>query len=118
MKNYIQPHEDSDPAAILGCALSLHEAAEAHPHCKLNLSECYNGCDEFMREVMRVATLFENWACVHVDFDHLNDVWPYMLEDKFGQAVIKWMSNPYLLAEFKEADCAAIAVQHLNLKLK
>ena len=73
----IQP----DPAAVLGCALSLREAclknAETNP--QLNLSDCYNGMDQFMREMMRVANLFEAWACAHVVFDELNDVWPYLM---------------------------------------
>jgi len=30
-----------------------------------------------MREVMRVANQFENWACRNVNFDEFNEVWPY-----------------------------------------
>ena len=80
----------SDSAAVFGAALSLRqacrEAAARDPH--LNLSDCYNGMDEFMREVMRVGNLFEDWACGHVAFEEHSEVWPYFLEDKFGAACL------------------------------
>src|SRR2546422_2908149 len=79
---------EADPAAVFGCALSLwHERskrAAADP--TLNLSDCYAGWDELMRQVMRIANQFEQWACLHIFFDELNDVWPYMLEQRFGAA--------------------------------
>ena len=41
--------EQPDPAAVFGCALSLwHECKKAVAKEGLNLSECYNGGDEFM----------------------------------------------------------------------
>src|SRR6185436_8295233 len=82
-----------DPAAVFACALSLREAclksAKANP--QLNLSESYNGMDEFRREMMRVGNLLEAWACAHVVFDEVNDVWPYLMEDKFGDACLEFM---------------------------
>src|SRR5262245_39766903 len=79
-----------DPAAVFGAAMSLWEACEASARndSKLNLSESYHGMDELMRQVMRVATLFESWCCEHLDFDQFSDVWPYFLEDKFGEACL------------------------------
>ena len=101
-----------DPAAVFACALSLREAclksAKANP--ELNLSDCYNGMDEFMREMMRVGNLFEAWACAHVAFDELNDVWPYLMEDKFGDACLEFML-PSTMAEFDDTDCLRVALR-------
>jgi len=109
---------ESDSAAVFGAALSLyeacHEAAARDPH--LNLSDCYNGMDEFMREMMRVANLFEAWACRHVAFEELADVWPYFLEDKFGNACLAVMS-PGGLAQFDDSDCLRVAM-HLRLPIR
>ena len=104
-----------DLAAVFGCALSLwqecHKRAKADPH--LNLSDRYHGMDELMRQVMRVGHQFEQWACLHLSFDELNDVWPYMLEDKFG-AVVLGILNLDALAQFDESDCLRTALR-LNL---
>ena len=109
---------ESDSAAVFGAALSLRqacrEAAERDPH--LNLSDCYNGMDEFMREVMRVGNLFEDWACRHVAFEELSDVWSYFLEDKFGDACLAVVS-PAGLAQFDDSDCLRVAL-HLRLPIR
>lgn len=78
--------EQPDPAAVFGGALSLRSAClkRADDDSQLNLSECYNGMDEFMRQMMHVATLFEDWSCAHVVFRELDDVWPYLMEDRGG----------------------------------
>ena len=112
------PHEmeietpESDSAAVFGAALSLwqacREAAARDP--QLNLSECYNGMDEFMREMMRVANLFEAWACMHIAFEELADVWPYFMEDKFGAACLTVML-PGGLAQFDDSDCLRVALR-------
>ena len=103
-----------DPAAVFASALSLWEACQKQAdEQKLNLSECYNGMDEFMREVMRVGNQFESWACSHIDFDETNDVWPYLLEDKFGDAFLA-LFPPSALAQFDETDCLSVAM-HLRL---
>jgi len=69
-----------DPASVFACALSLWQACNKHAdEEKLNLSDFYNGMDQFMREAMRVANLFEAWACLHIEFNDLEDVWPYVL---------------------------------------
>jgi hypothetical protein len=104
----IQP----DSAAVFGCALSLREAClkSAASNPQLNLSESYNGMDEFMREMMRVANLFEAWACAHVVFEDLSDVWPYLMEDTFGDACLKTIL-PSALAEFDDSDCLRVALR-------
>lgn len=104
------PSEQSDPAAIFACALSLwsscQEAAASQP--ELNLSECYQGMDQLMREVMRVGEEFEKWACRHVAFHELDDVWPYFLEERFGGACLEVM-DAESLAGFDADDCLRIA---------
>ena len=112
------PFDESDPAAVFGCALSLWNACNeaAHADSKLNLSDAYQGIDQFMREVMSTGGHFEAWACRHVAFDELEDVWPYLLEDKFGAACLKVL-NPSALAGFDDGDCLRIALQ-LELPVK
>lgn len=101
----------ADTAAVFGCALSLWQAVHtsAAADRNLNLSECYNGIDQLMREVMRIGSLFETWACEHVAFDELNDVWPYFLEDKFGDACMA-IIQPGGLVAFDGRDCLRVAV--------
>jgi hypothetical protein len=107
----ISANNGLDPAAIFASALSLWHACQKHAvETKLNLSEYHNGMDQFMRELMHVANQFETWACQHVDFNRLNDVWPYLLEDRFGQSCLAILS-PTALAQFDEADCLRIAMQ-------
>lgn len=101
---------EPDPAAILGAAVSLKKTCEdIAKKERINLSECYNGGDEFMRQVMRVANLFETWCCEHVDFSQFSDVWPYLLEDKFGDAFLK-VSYPTCLNEFNSMGCLRVAM--------
>lgn len=107
-----------DPAAIFASALSLWEVCQKHAasDAKLNLSESYNGMDQFMRELMRVANQFETWACMHVDFNETNDVWSYFLEDKFGEACLAVLA-PDSLAQFDDSDCLRVAMR-LRLPIK
>lgn len=76
----------------------------------LNLSDSYNGMDEFMRVLMRIANQFENWACEHIEFNEMNDVWPYLLEDKFGKACLDLL-QPSALMEFEDKDCLRVALR-------
>ena len=125
MANKPEPRiEQLDPAAVFACALSLREAclksADANP--QLNLSESYNGMDEFMRELMRIANLFEAWACAHVAFDELGEVWPYVVEDRFGEACLESIL-PSALAAFDDSDCLRVALRlrlpiHADEKLR
>ena len=110
--------EQPDPAAVFGCALSLwHECKKlSEANERLNLSECYNGGDEFMRVVMRAATRFEKWASLHIAFGELDDVWPYMMEDQFGAACVRKVGE-MVLAEFDDKDCLLVAL-HLRLPIR
>jgi hypothetical protein len=110
------PKDVADPAAVFGAALSLWHACQRMSGEGLNLSECFNGMDQFMREVMRVATTFEVWACQHIAFEELSDVWPYLLQDHFGAACLAVIS-PNALGEFGDADCLRVAVR-LRLPVK
>ena len=104
--------ESADPAAIFAIATSLWQ--ECHKHAKIdpniNLSDAYSGVDGLMREVMRIATLFESWACVHVNFNELTDVWPYMLEDRFGKECLSILLAESL-SDFDEHDCRRVAAR-------
>lgn len=103
---------DLDPAAIFAAATSLRSAcdavAAANP--SLNLSECYHGYDQLMREVMRIGMLFERWACVYVAFEKLGECWPYFLEDHFGAACLEVRSAESMTA-FDESDCLKVAME-------
>lgn len=68
-------NHEPDPAAIFACAHSLWDACQKAiaADSKLNLGEAYNGMDQFMRELMRVAAQFENWSCQHLDFSELDE---------------------------------------------
>lgn len=60
------------------------------------------------RELMRVAELFEKWACKHVEFAHMTDTWPYLLKARFGSACLETM-NVDAFASFDENDCLRVA---------
>jgi hypothetical protein len=65
---------------------------------------------------MRVANQFESWACLNVAFEELEDVWSYLLQDRFGEALLtKFQATD--LAHFDETDCLRVAL-HLRLPIK
>jgi len=100
----------ADPAAVFAAAVSLWQAVnEPANQPGLNLSECYHGIDELMRVVMRIATEFERWSCAHVNFDELNDVWPYRREDAFGAACLSVLGGPEALMDFDTKSCLRVA---------
>ena len=100
-----------DSAAVFASALSLWQASQKHAADeRFNLSGCYNGMDQFMREIMRIANQFEAWACLHVDFKELNDVWSYLLEDQFGETCLAAILLTGL-ASFGESDCLRVAMR-------
>lgn len=107
--------EQPDLAAVFGCALSLWRECMRRSRSgrRVNLSDCYGGGDEFMRVVMRAGIRFEMWACRHIAFEALDDVWPYFLEAKFGEACVE-LKDVTSLNEFSERDCLQVA---LNLRL-
>ncbi len=96
-----------DDAAIFGAAVSLYEASKLAATVD-DISEAYHGGDEFMRQIFRVANLFENWACENVDFAATPEVWPYLLEDKFGDACIEAVGL-LRLRSFSKTECLAVA---------
>ena len=104
--------DSSDPAAIFAIATSLWH--ECHKHAatnrSINLSDAYSGIDGLMREAMRIATLFEKWSCLHVDFDQLTEPWPYFLQDHFGQECLSILL-PERLTDFNDHDCRRIAAR-------
>ena len=109
-----------DPAAVFGAAVSLWREVKKRATIDrtLNLSECYNGLDELMRQVMRIATEFEVWACRCVSFEEMDDVWPYLLEDRFGAACLSH-SLPQALAEFGKTDYLRVAWKlHLPIRIE
>ena len=103
--------QQPDSAAVFGAAVSLWHAVKKHAAATptLSLSECYNGGDEFMRQVMRIATEFGLWSCEHVFFEELDDVWPYLLEDKFGEACVSVLGGPETLLDFDTRNCLRVA---------
>lgn len=112
MNSPASANDDPDSAAIFAIALSLwqalHKRASTDP--QLNLSECYHGMDQLMREVMRIANHFERWSCEHLDFDQNPDVWPYLMEDKFGKVCLDVL-HPAALIAFGEPDCLRVAMR-------
>jgi hypothetical protein len=114
------PHSSTglDPAAVFAGALSLWNACwQAVDHDPaLNLSQVYHGGDEFMRQLMRAASLFESWCGARIDFENLDDVWPYLLEDRLGDACLEVM-GPECFASFDETDCLRVAL-HLRLPVR
>lgn len=100
-------NEQPDQAAIFTNAHSLWEYGENN----LTLSHDFQGVDGFMREIMRVANLFENWACAHVAFDELNECWPYFLQSGFGRACFGILGDPKELNSFDDKDCLRVALQ-------
>ena len=106
-----KPTIQNDPAAVFGAASSLYRAADRYSD---ELSDAYGGYDQFMREVMRVATEFDTWAGEHVDFNELTDVWHYLLSYSFGPAAIAQVGVTGLVQFTGPNQCRALA---LALKL-
>jgi hypothetical protein len=66
-----------------------------------------------MRESMLIANQFEAWSCLHINFKELEDVWSYLLQDKFGDTCLAAIPLTEL-ASFDESDCLRVA---LGMKL-
>ena len=69
-----------------------------------------------MRVIMRAGTQFEEWACAHIEFEALDHCWPYLLEERFGEACVA-LKDVTSLDEFCEKDCLAVALR-LRLPVK
>lgn len=106
----ISKRMEPDSAGVLGAAVSLLNACRQS---KLDLSDVYQGWDQLMREVMRIAIRFEEWSCLYVDFGELGECWPYFLDDRFGPACLK-VVFPTELRSFGEKECVRVA---MNLEL-
>lgn len=100
--------ETPDPAAVFAASLSLWTKCQQLD--EVNLSSCFNGLDQLMRIVMEVSERFERWACSHVAFDELEEVWPYFLQEWFGEACLAILP-PQGLAKFDDMDCLRTALQ-------
>lgn len=98
----------ADPAAVLGAAVSLWQACQRDP--QPDLSACYGDGIQWMREVMRVAVLFEAWTTRHVCFDEFDECWPYFLEDCFGDACVELVGAGGLV-RFEDRDCLRVALR-------
>lgn len=72
--------------------------------------------DAVMRMVMRVGEEFEKWACLHVAFHELDNVWPYFLDERFGAACLDVM-DAGSLAGLDAEDCLRMALA-LRLPIK
>ncbi len=107
----------TDAGAEFAAALSLWRTCVAVAATEqVDLSERYRGIDQLMREVMRIGRLFERWACDHIEFEELDEVWPYLLEDRFGEACLRVLPVGSL-DQFDEAACLRVAYQ-LALPMK
>lgn len=106
-----EPSTLPDPAAVFACALSLWNACQqsASIDARLNLSDSYQGIDNLMRAIMSIGTRFEAWACENIVFDELVEVWPYLLDDKFGEICLRVLL-PSSLDQFNDDDCLRVAL--------
>lgn len=77
-----------DPAGEFAAAKSLYAYILAS-HSVEEITDNHECPENLMRGVMTLAQAFETWACRHVDFDRLDEPWPYLLEDRFGEAVFQ-----------------------------
>lgn len=69
-----------------------------------------------MRVIMRIGARFEEWACSHIHFDELENCWPYLLDERFGEACIA-LKDVSSLDGFCDDDCLEVALR-LRLPVK
>ncbi|MGC3992108.1 MAG: hypothetical protein QM796_20925 [Chthoniobacteraceae bacterium] len=103
--------DSPDSAGIFAAALSLWLECERLQKEKSKPFEngYANGRDQLMRDMMAAAQLFESWACKHVYFDELNEVWPYLLEEHFGPVCLAEMPLE-TIGEFNQQSCMEVAI--------
>jgi hypothetical protein len=104
----ISSHPEPDPAASFAAGMSVYEKFRDLDADRDTLSDVYGGFDEFMRQCIRVGTLFEEWACRNIKFEALEDVWPYTLHDNFGTALAAILDYDGL-ESFNESHCETLA---------
>lgn len=97
-------HDLADEFAV---ALSVHERWKEEK--ELDISETFNGGDEFLRRCLSCAQKLVSWFDRYVDYPRLTDVWCYYLEDKAGDAFWE-LFNPGLPEELKDDDCLSLAL--------
>jgi hypothetical protein len=107
-----RPVGQPDPAAVFAAALSLWAVCQkqARHDSTLNFSEHYRGMDEFMRVVMRVANQFERWSCRNLNFAELDQPWPYLLQDHFGEDCLEVVPADNLVP-FDDDACLCVAIK-------
>lgn len=99
----------TDPAGVLGAAMSLVELIENDAVLLREMVDHYAGFDGVMRAVMDTAERFEGWSLERIDFAALDHVWPYLLREKFGSACAECPGLRELL-DFSAADCLRVAM--------
>jgi hypothetical protein len=116
--NHKKHTEQIDPAAAFAVALSLHDRGTQEDSKEENMSEAYQGFDEFMRQCMNVGNAFETWCCQHVDWEQgIDDVWPYYLESHFAKELLNAGFELDGLATLGPKDFLKIAA-YLKLPVK
>jgi len=97
-------------------ACSLRDAAVAAAQgCGGDLSAPFtDGYLGFVRLCRDIAEKFEQWAVEHVDWERIDEVWPYFLEENFGDAVLSVVGG-YSNIEFATPEEIA---KKLKLPLK
>ena len=63
-----------------------------------------------MRVIVGAGTRFEEWACGQIAFETLDDVRPYLLEARFGEACVA-LKDVTSLDEFNDNDCLEVALR-------
>jgi hypothetical protein len=105
-------HDALDPAAVFACAKSLHDAClrRAGSDPGWDAERMQEGRDDFLREWMRVAALFVEWADDHGVSDKLQGGWIQLLEQRFGEACLAATPGD-VLGRFDAADCLRVALE-------
>lgn len=111
----VRRHEENiDPAAIWYATKSMVDWLGKQPKPdRDDLVESHGGEDEFVRTVAHTATEFEKWACKHVDFHELEEIWPYWLEQHFGV-----LCNSEVMYSPGSADWCEVIANLGNLPLR
>lgn len=79
-----------DPLAIFAITASLYEEFKKIPQEeKEKLDEEHEGREGVMRCMNEIASKFEDWACLHIDFDSFDTCYVYHMEDNFGVEYLK-----------------------------
>jgi hypothetical protein len=106
-----------DKAAELGIAMGVYNHYSYKSD--LDISNEYNGADEFMRRCQHLGQVFEAWCCAHVNFSRMIEIWPYYAEDYIGPSVDKLLVERCVPASWSEEELLALAVLlHLPVRVR